>query len=139
MLNKITKTELKVKLELHLKWLQGKDGGERADLTGADLTGANLTGADLRGANLTGADLTGANLTGANLTGADLTGADLAFSSWPLWCGSKSVKVSLKLVFQLLAHVAVLECTDNPQEYAKIRELILSYAQQSHVAKNLGL
>ena len=61
----------------HKKWLFGKHGGVRANLTGADLTGANLTRANLTRANLTGADLTGADLTGANLTGADLIGADL--------------------------------------------------------------
>jgi hypothetical protein len=56
---------------------EGRERGDRADLTGADLTGADLTGANLTGANLTGADLTRANLTGADLTRADLTGADL--------------------------------------------------------------
>jgi hypothetical protein len=74
--------EIKEILRLHGLWLDGEEGGARANLTranltGADLTGADLTGADLTDANLTGADLTGANLTGADLTGADLTGANL--------------------------------------------------------------
>ena len=55
-------------LRLHSLWLEGKDSGERADLTGADLSGADLTGADLTGADLTGADLSGADLWRANLT-----------------------------------------------------------------------
>ena len=75
-------------LEKHKKWLNGEDGGERAnlcdaDLSGANLRGANLRGADLRGANLcdaylSGVDLSYANLRGANLSGAYLSGADLS-------------------------------------------------------------
>lgn len=90
-------------LEKHKLWLDGKEGGERADLSGADLRGAdlrradlrradlceaNLTGAiiywayleraDLRAANLRGASLHGADLSGTNLEGADFTGAYLS-------------------------------------------------------------
>ncbi len=69
-------------LRLHQLWLDGKDGGERADLHGADLHGANLRHAnlhyaDLHGADLHGADLRHANLYGANLRHANLRGADL--------------------------------------------------------------
>jgi hypothetical protein len=78
----ITKEELTLKFNAHLKWRNGEKGGERLDLTDADLTGAdlrsaNLRSADLRGANLTDADLTGADLRSADLRGADLTGAIL--------------------------------------------------------------
>ena len=98
--------DIKLVLELHIKWLRGEKDGERADLRyadlgGANLTGANLTGADLRGANLRYADLRdadlrdtdlryanlryanlgGANLTGANLTGADLRDTDLRYAN----------------------------------------------------------
>jgi hypothetical protein len=69
-------------LKKHKMWLDGEEGGVKADLYGADLSGANLRGAnllgaDLRGANLYGADLSGANLFSASLRGADLRGADL--------------------------------------------------------------
>ena len=69
--------EIKTKLELHLKWVRGEEGGERADLRGADLWGADLREADLWGANLREADLRGADLWEANLREADLWGADL--------------------------------------------------------------
>lgn len=36
-------------LEQHKKWVQGKCGGERANLQGMHLQGANLQGADLSG------------------------------------------------------------------------------------------
>ena len=55
-------------LESHKNWLMDKDGGERANLSGADLSRANLSRA-----NLSGADLSRANLFGANLSGADLS------------------------------------------------------------------
>ena len=70
-------SELKQILEKHRLWLNGEDGGERADLSGADLSRANLSRANLSRANLSGANLYGADLYGANLSGANLSGADL--------------------------------------------------------------
>jgi len=80
-------------LDLHAKFFSGKDGGTRADLTGANLSGAdlsavNLSGAILRGANFEGSDLrkarlTAADLSGANLRKADLRNADLTEASLP--------------------------------------------------------
>ena len=95
-------SKLKKILEKHKMWLNGEEGGERADLSGvnlreadlrvADLSGANLRGVDLSGAHLIGADLSeadlicvnlyranlnGANLSRANLSGANLRGVDL--------------------------------------------------------------
>ena len=69
-------------LEDHKKWLDKKDGGEKADLSYANLIGADLSYTDLRGAdlisvNLRNADLSYVNLKGANLNNADLGGADL--------------------------------------------------------------
>jgi hypothetical protein len=144
--------KLKDILAKHKLWLDGKSGGERANLQGANLQEANLQGADLQGAYLQRANLQGANLQEANLQeanlqgadlqeaylqGADLQGAYLDFSCWPLWCGSKGVKVDIKLVWQLLAHVACLKC-GNP-EYEKIKKAILPYARKSHRADDLGI
>lgn len=74
--------ELQKILKLHEKWLNGEDGGVKANLSGANLSGANLSdanlnGADLNDANLSGADLNDANLRGANLRDANLRSADL--------------------------------------------------------------
>ena len=74
----MTELELKEILEKHNKWLNNKDGGEKANLSGADLRWADLRWADLRWADLRGADLSGADLRGADLSGADLRGADLS-------------------------------------------------------------
>lgn len=129
-------------LEKHSAWLEGEDEGQRADLRGADLQGADLEGANLQGANLWDVDLCGANLRSADLRcadlrGANLRGADLDFSCWPLWCGSQSVKVNLRIVYQLLAHVACLEC-DEP-EFQDIKKAIMPYALMSHRAADLDL
>ena len=134
--------ELRVVLEKHKKWLANNDEGERAYLSEAyiswaDLRNANLRGANLRNANLRNANLRGADLRGANLDGADLRGADIDFSCWPLWCGSKSVKVDAKIARQLAAHFCVLDCDD--PEYQVVRNAILKFAKQSHRAADLGL
>ena len=73
----MTTEQLKVVLELHVKWLKFEPDGKRANLRGANLYGANLRGANLQDANLYGANLYGANLRGANLYGANLRGANL--------------------------------------------------------------
>jgi len=94
-----------------------------ANLNGAELNGANLNGANLNGANLNGAELNGANLNGANLNGAELNGANWDFSSFPLWCGSFNMKVSARLIFQLIAHIKRLKCNDEEaQEVLRILE-----------------
>ena len=115
-------TDLKTILDKHKKWLNNEEGGERADLRDA-----NLRRADLQGADLQRADLRDANLQGANLD----------FSCWPLWCGSKNVKVDNRLVFQLAAHICVLDC-DTP-EFKAIKEFLIPYAKLCHRASELGL
>ena len=106
----MTSAEIKQVLELHKKWLNNEQGGERANLRGADLSGANLRGADLRG-------------------------ADLDFSCFPIWCGGSKFKCDTKLVYQLLAHICTLEFDDAEG----IKDLIMPFAVKSHRAVDLGL
>ena len=91
----------------------------------------------MREADLRWANLREANLSGADLREADLRWADLDFSCWPLWCGSKHVKVDARIAAQLAAHFCVLDCDD--PEYIKAREAIMEFAKTSHRAKDLGL
>ena len=116
----MTSEEIKKVLELHEKWLNNEQGGEKADLRGADLRWANLSGADL---------------SGANLRGANLSGADLDFSCFHLWCGGSKFQCDTKLVYQLLAHICTLEFDDTEG----IKNLIMPFAQKSHRAVDLGL
>ena len=150
-------------LTKHKRWLSYEEGGEPADLQGADLRwadlrgadlqGANLRGAYLRGADLQGADLQGAdlryanlrsadlrsadlqvaNLQGANLQGANLLDANLDYSCFPLWCGSKGIKLDRRLFLQLLAHICAVEVDD--EECKNTQEYLMTIAKQSHVAK----
>lgn len=93
--------------------------------------------ASFRRANATRSSFVGTNIQGADLRGANMVGADFDFSCWPLWAGSMDVTVDMRLVYQLLAHVAVLKCDD--PEFTTIRELILPYAVKCHRAVELGL
>jgi hypothetical protein len=124
-------------LAKHKKWIADEEGGQRADLRGADLREADLRGAYLQDADLRDADLRCADLQDADLRDADLRDADLDFSCWPLWCGSKGVIVDLKVVYQLLAHVACLQCDD--PEFVEIKKAIMPWAVKSHRAMDLGL
>ena len=107
-----------------------------ADLSRADLSRADLSRADLSGADLSGADLSGADLYGADLYGADLYGADLDYSCWPLWCGSKKVKVDIKIVYQLIAHLCVVECDD--KIFKRVQKFLLPFAKKFHRWDALG-
>ena len=68
---------------------------------------------------------------------ANLSMANLDFSSFPLWCGTRNMIVDMKIVNQLLAHICALSC--EADEFKTIKEIILPYAVNSHVAKPLGL
>lgn len=79
-----SQNELNEILAKHKKWLNGEEGGERANLSYAnlsyaDLRSANLSYADLSYADLCSANLCSANLRYANLHYADLSSADLRF------------------------------------------------------------
>ena len=78
-----------------------------------------------------------ANLEGANLRGANLERVNIDFSCWPLWCGTKNVRVDIKIIRQLLAHVCCLDNTS--KEYKEIKKLILPFAKKSHRAEELNL
>ena len=69
--------ELNGILKRHKAWLEGKFGGERADLHGADLHQAILEDSDLQGAILHHAILEDSDLQDAILRGADLRQSDL--------------------------------------------------------------
>ena len=114
----------------------------RANLREADLRGANLSRADLRGADLREADLRGANLSRADLRGADLSeadlrGADLDFSCFPLWCGGLHLKIDKRQACQLAYHLCSMQCDD--EEYLKMRNSILTFANQFHRADECGI
>jgi uncharacterized protein YjbI with pentapeptide repeats len=79
---KLTQQQLNEIIKLHKLWLEGKEGGVRANLRKADLRGLDLRyvdlgGADLRNVDLRNVDLEGVNLRGADLRKADVRGADL--------------------------------------------------------------
>ena len=152
----MTTTELKEILEKHKKWLNGEDGGRRADLRGANLRGEDLSGADLfnanlaganfrdaslydanlRGVNLSGADLRGANLReadlrGVDLHGANLRGADLDYSCLPIWCGSLNAHFDDCQIIQILYH-AVKAGTESPNVSNELKEILFGLADTAN-------
>jgi len=131
------KEELQGILMNHKRWLEGDDNCECADLSYDDLSYDDLSYTDLRNVDLRHANLKSADLRMAILRGANLIGANIDCSAWPLWCGSAGVKVDLRIVYQLLAHVACLVCEE--PEFEEIKKAIMPYALKSHIASDLGL
>ena len=101
---------LKKILELHKKWLEGKESGKRANLSGEDLSYVDLSNLDLRYIILEDVDLSYANLSYANLRGADLKGANLR---------------GAKLSYANLIHANLVDVN---LSYADLKGVYLSYA-----------
>ena len=123
--------ELKKILELHTKWLNGEEGGERANLSHADLSGADLSGADLSHADLSHADL----------RGADLREADLDYSCLPLWCGSLSANFDDRQLKQIAYHLvkAGLQSKNASEETKTELRKLIPFANGFHRAEECGL
>ena len=100
----------------------------------------SLSEADLSFADLRRADLSKADLRFADLRFADLRGADLDYGSWPLWCGSLSVKIDKKIFCQLLYHVVRAGQSVDNEEVRKFLDLpeVIRLANQFHRAKECG-
>ena len=113
--------ELKKILELHEKWLNGEEGGERANLSGANLRWANLSG--------------------ANLSGANLTGAYLDYSCLPLWCGSLSANFDDRQLKQIAYHLvkAGLQSKNASNETKTELRKLIPFANGFHRAEECGL
>ena len=73
----MNREERKGSMKRHKAWMEGKFGGERADLHGADLHHARLQDADLQGAILRNSILEDSELQGAILRQSDLRQSDL--------------------------------------------------------------
>lgn len=70
---KITQNELDNIVSKHMDWVNGRSGGEKANLEGYDLKGLKLTDVDLRYSNLKDSNLNKTELTGVNFSNANLS------------------------------------------------------------------
>jgi len=75
--NEMEQSKLDEIIRKHDLWVNGKEDGERANLSYANLRYADLSYADLSSANLSYADLSSADLSYANLRYANLRDANL--------------------------------------------------------------
>ena len=119
--------ELNGIMNRHKAWLEGKFGGERADLHGADLRQSDLRKSDLQSAILEDSEL-----QGADLRGADMRGTDIDYASWPLWCGSLKAYVDDRIAIQLLYHtLSVVQ--HSPYVSEDVKKALLS-AENARIA-----
>ena len=123
--------ELKKILELHAKWLNGEEGGKRANLRRADLSDADLSDADLSDAHLGGADL----------SDADLRGAYLDYSCLPFWRGSLSANFDDRQLKQIAYHLvkAGLQSKNASNETKTELRKLIPFANGFYRAEGCGL
>ena len=74
-------------------------------------------------------------MKGARLIGANLSDTNIDYVSWPIWCGSRHVKVDKNIAMQLAAHFCTLVCDD--KEVKEAQSLILEFAKKSHIAHHI--
>lgn len=108
--------ELKKILKLHAKWLNGEEGGERANLRWADFSHADLSD-------------------------AQLGGADLDYSCLPLWCGSLSANFDDRQLKQIAYHLvkAGLQSKNASEETKTELRKLIPFANGFHRAEECGL
>ena len=112
----MTQNELDKILKNHKKWLNGEDGGIKADLQAANLQGTDLWGADIGD--------------------ADFRGANIDYSCWPLWCGSLVVKVDRRIFCQLAYHLCRVIVDDDSCKEAQL--MLGRLANEFHRAAECG-
>ena len=126
----MTKEDLDKVLENHKLWIHGKEGGQRANLSGENIRCVNFSDVNLRCADLRDADLTNANLRGA----------DLDFSCLPLWCGSLSTHFDDKQLIQIAYHLvkAGLKSKNASDETKKELSKLIDFANKFHRVNECG-
>ena len=117
-------------LELHKKWMQDENEGERADLrytdlSDLDLSDANLSYADLRYANLSNLDLNGVNLRYANLSDANLKYANLSCANL--------ISANLRCANLVYVNLSGAKLSGVNLSYANLRYAELSGADLTYV------
>ena len=107
----MTTEQLKEILEAHEKWLNGKEGGEKANLRNADLRDA------------------------------DLCGADLDFSCLPLRCGSLAADFDDRQIIQLIYHAvkAGLSSKNTSNEVKEELSKLKALANKLHRVNECGI
>lgn len=78
-MKEITQEQLNNVIELHQKWLNREDGGEKADLSDYDLQGKNLSNATLSNVNFSGSYLRNANFSDSFLKNANFKNTYLKY------------------------------------------------------------
>lgn len=126
----ISYKELQIILEKNKKWINGEDGGERA----------NLRGSDLRGSDLSEANLRGSDLSEANLRGANMIKSDLDFSCLPLWCGGLDINIDDRQAKQIAYHLVrnVLYSKNTSKEAKETVKPLVDFANGFHRVEECG-
>ena len=100
----MTKKEFDEMLRLHEMWLNGEEGGKRANMQDANMQCADMQYANMQCANMQRTDMRHADMRSAKMQRTDMRGANIDYSAWPLCCGSLKAYVDDRIAIQLLYH-----------------------------------
>ena len=163
----MTQQELNEILRKHKLWLDGKEGGERANMQSAHMRSANMQSANMQSAHMRSADMQCANMQRADMQCADMRYADMQcadmryadmryanlrnanmqranidYSAWPLWCGSLKAHVDDRIAIQLLYHtLSVVQNSPYVSEELKrtlLTEPVVDIANRFHRVDECG-
>jgi len=142
----MNRKELNDILKNHKKWVEGGEGGVRADLShtdlrGVDLSCVDLSYADLSYTDLSRVDLSYTDLSRVDLSYADMRGADLDFSCLPLWCGSLDANFDDRQLIQIAYHLvrAGLNSNNASDETKKELSKLIDFANKFHRVEECGM
>ena len=106
----ISYQELQIILEKHKRWINGEDGGERANLRESDLRRANMIK------------------------------SDLDFSCLPLWCGGLDINIDDRQAKQIAYHLVrnVLYSKNTSKEPKEAVKPLVDFANGFHRVEECG-
>ena len=139
----MTKETIEAMLKSHKDFLEGKDGGKKADFSGANMAGIDLRHLNLTGINFSGAIMRGVNFKGADLRGAQFISSDLRTVSFSRTClrdtdfsdaslsninFSNSVLIGANLANAKLANICLFNTTGNGKQIKTVQlDYIINY------------
>lgn len=118
----MTQEELDEVIRKHKLWLNGEEGGERANLIDKDLRGLDMDGADMRDARMEHVDMRYASMRNADMRNAHMRDANMEYIYMRSANMENADMVNVNMRFAIMMGANM---EDANMEYADIRNAIM--------------